>query len=79
MGAYGPPPGFYRNSPTVKISVDYCTGCLKCIEVCPKNDVLRARRADGKVKAYAAEPEKCAGCGRCVHICATHCISISLT
>lgn len=79
MGAYGPPPGFYRNSPFVKISEDYCVGCLKCIEVCPRDDVLRARKMEGRARAYAIAPDRCVGCGRCVHVCPTHCMSVCLT
>lgn len=78
MGAYGPPPGFYKNSPRVRISEDYCTGCMNCISKCPRNDVLRARKVDGKIKAWAPTPENCVGCGRCVNSCPTHSISIYL-
>lgn len=78
MGAYGPPRGFYGNKPCVKISEDYCTGCMNCIERCPKKDVLRAKKVDGGFKAWVAGPEYCVGCARCVNACPTHSISIYL-
>lgn len=78
MGAYGPPPGFYCNSPRVKISEEYCIGCMNCISSCPKNDVLRAKQVDDTFKAYVLSPQNCVGCGRCVSSCPTHCISIYL-
>lgn len=78
VGAYGPPPGFYKNNPHVRITEEYCTGCMNCISRCPRNDVLRAKKVDDTFKVWAMAPENCVGCGRCVNSCPTHSISIYL-
>lgn len=84
MGAYGPPAGFYRNSPRVKIDADYCTGCLKCVAACPLKTVLRGTRIsmpgrrDETVCAVVVDAAACAGCGRCMRACPTHAIGIFL-
>ncbi|WP_442904162.1 4Fe-4S binding protein [Gordonibacter sp.] len=62
----------------MKIDEAYCTGCLKCISVCPGNEALRAVREHGITWARVAHPERCVGCGRCVNLCPTHSISIYL-
>lgn len=79
MGVYGPPPGFYRNKPGVRINRLYCTGCMGCVRACPLKTVLEARRADdGSAYATVAAVEKCVGCGRCVRVCPTHALGLYL-
>ena len=78
MGAYGPPPGFYRNSPRVRIDARYCTGCLRCVEVCPQDEVLRAIKSNGKVLAVVKNSSQCVGCRRCVSECLTNAIGTYL-
>ena len=79
MGAYGPPAGFYRNKPRVKIDGGYCTGCLACLRACPSGDVLTTvADAHGERHAAVADPSACAGCGRCVRACSTHAIGLYL-
>ena len=41
---YGPPAGFVRNKPSVYIDRDYCTGCMKCVRLCPQKHVLEPAR-----------------------------------
>lgn len=75
MSGYAPV-GFFRSSPRVRVSPEYCTGCLKCVSVCPLDTVLRAKRTDDGIKAYAKAPDQCVACGRCVRACPTHSIGI---
>jgi ferredoxin len=56
-----------------------CTGCGKCVEVCPvesmglvsANDPLRHKRKVAKV-----DNETCLGCGVCVRVCAANAITL---
>ena len=46
---------------------DQCTGCMACLEVCPKDAIT----ISDSLHAYNAEidPAKCVGCDRCHKIC----------
>lgn len=46
---------------------DQCTGCMACIEVCPRDAIT----ISDSLHAYNAEidPAKCVGCDRCHKIC----------
>ncbi len=79
MGAYGPPPGFYRNIPCVRIDPAVCTACMRCMEVCPRKGVIGIENVSGRRYAVVREPGKCAGCGRCVGACLTNAIGLVLT
>lgn len=78
MGAYGPPAGFYRNKPTVKIDHRYCIGCLRCVEACPQVDALRVVGAGAHARPVVGNVDACAGCGGCVRACPTHAIGMFL-
>ena len=41
---YGPPGGFARNKPAVHIDREYCTGCMRCVHLCPLQIVLAPKR-----------------------------------
>ena len=47
-----------------------CKGCLRCVEVCPKEALIR-RESDGIV--FIRE-EACVGCGACQKACPHHLI-----
>ena len=47
-----------------KIDPDRCSGCLRCVEVCPM-DVIRPEGPDPKIKY----PEDCQSCYLCVLEC----------
>jgi len=52
---------------TIKMhDIDTCTGCQKCMRVCPM-DVFRIDRE--KKKAIIAFPENCQSCGICYLEC----------
>lgn len=78
MGAYGPPAGFYRNSPRVRIDPMLCTACMRCMKVCPRTDVLGSSKINGKAYAVVKSAENCVGCSRCVTACLTNAIGLYL-
>ncbi|MBX9034967.1 4Fe-4S dicluster domain-containing protein [Gordonibacter massiliensis (ex Traore et al. 2017)] len=78
MGAYGPPAGFYRNKPRVRIDALLCTACMRCVRACPRSDVLGAVKVKGKLFARVQGAENCVGCGRCVNACLTNAIGLYL-
>jgi UDP-glucose 4-epimerase len=57
---------------TITLDEDKCTGCGKCVEVCPFN--LRILE-EGK---SSVDPKLCVGCGRCVKECPEGAISIDV-
>jgi 2-oxoglutarate ferredoxin oxidoreductase subunit delta len=60
------------------ISVDYCKGCLLCVECCPKK-ILKASgtiNAKGYSLPEAAHTEKCNGCGICEIVCPDFAIAV---
>ncbi len=60
----------------VRIDELACTGCGRCIEICPV-DVLRPN-ADTSV-ATVAYPGDCCGCRLCAQECPVHCITVDDT
>lgn len=48
-----------------------CVGCLKCIEACPVDAIIGARR-----RMHVIIPDYCTGCELCVAPCPTKCISM---
>jgi 2-oxoglutarate ferredoxin oxidoreductase subunit delta len=60
------------------ISVDYCKGCLICVECCPKK-ILKASssiNAKGYILPEANDTEKCNGCGICEIVCPDFAIAV---
>lgn len=55
---------YLRNVATLKIESDKCTGCGKCIEVCP-HGVLVINNS----KANIVDKDSCIECGACVKNC----------
>lgn len=62
------------NTAYIKVIVNDCIGCWKCVDACPKQ-VL------GKVKflwhhhAKISNPDACIGCMKCVKVCPQHIIA----
>ncbi|MHA1355505.1 MAG: 4Fe-4S binding protein [Candidatus Heimdallarchaeota archaeon] len=56
----------------ITLDEDKCTGCGKCIEVCPFN--LRILKEG---KAFV-DSERCVGCGRCLKVCPEEAISFDV-
>jgi len=55
---------YLKNVSTLKMKPDMCTGCGKCIEVCPHN-VLSINNG----KASIVAKDRCIECGACVKNC----------
>lgn len=53
---------------------DACTGCGKCVAVCPRQAIALIGTADGK--RASINQEFCIGCFECMTICPTHAIDV---
>lgn len=60
----------YKNLPHIEI--DTCTGCAKCVEVCPKK-VLAMEGNEAKT----ARPVECSLCKLCIEACESGAIKVS--
>lgn len=60
--------------PRVEISVESCTECFDCVEICPTGALLPARGGD---IAPTAHPQNCTDCGLCSAICEHGAISVN--
>ena len=47
---------------------DSCTGCLACMNVCPKDAIVYKENEYG-VPSAVIDQEKCIGCKACVKVC----------
>lgn len=62
---------YLRNVATVELNKDKCTGCKKCIEVCPRG--VFVMRED---KAEIVDRDLCIECGACQRNCAFGALSV---
>ena len=62
---------YFRDGETLNLSVDKCTGCGMCVEVCP-HGVFRVQER----KAEAFRKEFCMECGACAMNCPAGAISV---
>ncbi|NOR19864.1 MAG: 4Fe-4S dicluster domain-containing protein [Xanthomonadales bacterium] len=62
-----------RQAAVVKVDLDNCNGCERCVEDCPFGAVEMAPRSDGKKYATEAvvDADLCLSCGICVGSCPT--------
>jgi len=62
-----------RKPAVVKVDLDNCNGCERCVEDCPFGAVEMAPRSDGKKYATEAvvNADLCLSCGICVGSCPT--------
>ena len=56
---------YLKNVTTLKFNSDFCTGCFRCIEVCP-HEVFR--KSSKKVEVH--NRDACMECGACMMNCA---------
>ncbi|MDA8229588.1 MAG: mercury methylation ferredoxin HgcB [Desulfitobacterium hafniense] len=62
---------YLKNVSTLKLKTDKCTGCGKCIEVCPHNVFVLN---DGKT--HIVDKDRCMECGACVKNCPFNAIEV---
>ncbi|EHQ91194.1 mercury methylation ferredoxin HgcB [Desulfosporosinus youngiae] len=55
---------YLKNVATLKINSDLCTGCGRCLEVCPHNVFLLKDK-----KSVIVDKDQCMECGACVKNC----------
>jgi len=62
---------YLRNVSTLKFKVDKCTGCGKCVEVCPHNVFdIKSRKAE------IIDKDMCMECGACAKNCPVYAIEV---
>jgi pyruvate formate lyase activating enzyme len=54
--------------PEIKFTVSKCTGCGKCIDVCPVNAI---QNDPGRDNVIMIDREICTNCGKCIEVCFT--------
>lgn len=62
---------YLKNTPTVKIDAEKCTGCTMCFQVCPREVI----QLSGK-KAVIADLDACIECGACEKNCQFDAVSV---
>lgn len=62
---------YLDNVTTLRLHVERCTGCLKCVEVCPHGVFLVSGG-----KARIVDRDACMECGACAMNCPVKAISV---
>lgn len=62
---------YLKNVTTLKLDQEKCTGCGKCIEVCP-HQVF----ALSEGKSFITDKDRCMECGACVKNCPFHALEV---
>lgn len=63
---------YLKNVSTLKLKSDLCTGCGKCLEVCPRNVFLLKDR-----KSVIIDKDRCMECGACAKNCSFNAIEVN--
>ncbi len=68
-----PTPLIHHEPPgqVARIDEQQCIGCVKCIDACPVDAIIGARK-----QLHSVIPELCTGCQRCLPPCPVDCISL---
>lgn len=62
---------YLKNVSTLKYDPEKCTGCGRCVEVCPRGVfVMREKRA------VTGDRDLCMECGACAKNCAFHAVEV---
>lgn len=62
---------YLKNVVTLELSQEKCTGCGRCIEVCPRRVLALHSR-----KAVIIDRDRCIECGACQRNCAFDALSV---
>jgi NAD-dependent dihydropyrimidine dehydrogenase PreA subunit len=62
---------YLKNVSTLKMKSDKCTGCGRCLEVCPHN-VFRIEDR----KSVIVDKDRCMECGACVKNCSFNALEV---
>lgn len=63
---------YLKNVSTLKLDTEKCTGCKKCVEVCPRQVlIIRERKVD------IVDRDACIECGACQKNCAFDAITVN--
>jgi NAD-dependent dihydropyrimidine dehydrogenase PreA subunit len=62
---------YLRNVVTLALDDERCTGCLRCLEVCPRGVLARAA-----TRVAIVDTDACIECGACAANCAVAAISV---
>lgn len=60
---------YLKNVSSLRLESELCTGCGRCIEVCP-HAVFRRRNGNHRGKVEIADLDRCIECGACMMNCA---------
>ena len=63
---------YLANVTTLRFFADKCTGCGRCVEVCPQSVFTMSDR-----RAMVADKDRCMECGACALNCEFGAISVS--
>ena len=53
----------------IKCDKDRCTGCGRCLNICPVPKAISIKHMDNGIKISETNESKCIGCGKCVREC----------
>jgi ferredoxin len=58
-------------NPLPRINSDLCTGCRRCVEICPTQALAQLNE-----KAVLSSPERCTYCTACEGVCPVNAIAL---
>jgi ferredoxin len=63
---------YLKNVTTLKLDPDTCTGCGRCVEVCPRGVIVMREK-----KASIVDRDACIECGACSRNCAFGALAVA--